>query len=169
MISNVLSVIGTTMLAMACFLSLQWAGNTISKKPRLPKSDAVFQAPASTQQTSNYVRRKRPDIFYDAVVDRPIFSPTRRPLPLNEGVDIATLEPTTPPPEKEQNAPPPPLRLLGVMGTDNIRQALIQIDTNEADWMVEGTNLTGWTISEIGPNWLDLKSKNETVRIEMYQ
>ena len=73
------------------------------------------------------------------VVDRPLFSESRRPPPAEA--------------PKEAAAKPPNLTLLGVFLADDRRQALIERgQPPRVEWISERQNLDGWRVEAIGPD-----------------
>jgi general secretion pathway protein N len=87
---------------------------------------------------------------YAAIVERPLFAPTRRPAP---GAPVATAGPST---EGRY-------RLIGIVGTAAKRHAFIADGTRRAD-LSEGDAFDGWTVKEIGADRVVLASPaGETV------
>lgn len=169
MISRLLPLIGTGALLAGLALSVYWANRVFRTQPPPPQIELTEAVTASTKEERINARPSRPEVFYEVLTQRPLFTPDRRPLlvvaePESKPVPPAVVH--TPQPEK---TPLPPLRLLGVMGSDTAHRALVQMESGETLWWTEGTQMFGWTVSQIGPNWLDLSSENEITRIEMYQ
>jgi hypothetical protein len=74
---------------------------------------------------------------YAAVVERPLFSPTRRPAVI-----------------AAEDAPAAPVRrdelvLRGVMLAPHKRVALIEVEGEEPRWLAEGEGLDGWTLEAV--------------------
>jgi hypothetical protein len=87
---------------------------------------------------------------YAAIVERPLFAPTRRPAP---GAPAAAAGPSV---EGRY-------RLIGIVGTSAKRHAFIADGTRRAD-ISEGDTFDGWTVKEIGADRVVLVSPaGETV------
>ena len=114
--------------------------------------------------------RERSDAYYQAVLDRPVFEISRRPIapkpeepksaPIKE---IATIEPPAPAPEL------PDVRLLGVMSSGTQSRALISVDGGDPLWLSEGENLGGWTVNRTGEDWLELTAQDKTLRLDLFE
>ena len=89
---------------------------------------------------------------YAAVVERPLFSPTRRP-PV-----VAAPDEAAPPARRDE------LTLRGVMLAPHKRVALIEIEgaDEEARWLAEGETLQGWTIAAVRERHVVLSEHGET-------
>lgn len=169
MISRLLSLIGTGLLLAGAGLAALWALDVTAKQPGLPSFEMAPPQATRAAPSRAASRPLRPEVYYDAVTQRPLFAPDRRPLVLDDTSEAAPEEPVVAAKSEPVVVPPPALLLLGVMGTADENRALVQNADGEALWLTQGTELGGWTIDRIGPNWLDLSRASETIRIEMYQ
>ena len=76
-------VFGTCILCGAAVTTGQLALQTSFEAPALLSADKHAEGEASTasaETSPELQRRDRPDIYYQAITDRPLFSPTRRPI-----------------------------------------------------------------------------------------
>lgn len=123
----------------------------------LPKNDAS-NAIAPT------LRGMRPNAYYDAVTDRPLFAPQRRPF---EPAVVVDTEPQAPEPVAVEE-PQPIFRLKGVMNIDGGYRALVESSAGVTEWIEEKNELSGWVIEEIGPDWVEIKKNESSIRLDMY-
>jgi hypothetical protein len=104
-------------------------------------------------------------IGYAAILERPIFSRTRRPY----------VPPTTLPPAEQAQPTPdvilsePQFILQGIFIRGHLRLALIQTAENSlAVWIREGEEISGWVLAEIEPNELILQAGGQKRTVELY-
>ena len=173
MIAKLLTLTGTLTLAGAVAAAGYWAVGVYGQQPALPDLSVPDREASNSDDTTPKptARRMRPDVFYTAMLERPLFAPSRRPLedaPEPEPVVEQEEEVRAPAPEPER-ARAPDVGLLGVMGNDDANSALVALDEAEPVWVKPGTPIAGWTVAAIGPDWLELTLDSETIRIEMYQ
>jgi len=115
----------------------------------------------------------RPAVFYDAITDRPLFSPERRPRTAEPMVEpeapVVTEEPEVPEMAAAPSLEPPNLRLMGVMTIDGTAAALVQLSDAPAEWVKVGQSLGGWDLKDIGPDWITLTHEETETRVDMYR
>ncbi len=171
MISGILSAAGTLTLAGTVAATGYWAVDVYGQQPAIPDLTVPASAGSVTALGSNQpsTRRQRPEVFYAALLERPLFAPSRRPVVAEPEVDVIIQEEAPRAEPEPEKVPIPDLGLLGVMGTDNTNRALVANAGGEPVWITAGTTIAGWTVAAIGPDWLELNLDNETIRIEMYQ
>jgi len=171
MISNLLSFMGTLILSSALVAAGYWAVDVYGQQPALPDlatpDRSVGNQAGSSAQPA--MRRQRPDVFYAALLERPLFAPGRRPVIAAPEIQVVVQEDAPAPPPEQEKPPVPELALLGVMGSDNNNRALVSNAAGDPVWINPGTTIAGWRVVTIGPDWLELKLDTETIRIEMYQ
>lgn len=101
---------------------------------------------------------------------RPLFSPSRRPLPVGEPAP-------NPEPAEIEAVPPEPvavarLKLLGTEKTSAGASALIlDEDTGASDWVAAGSGIGGWRVSEIGADTVLLTSDGDprsSLKLSLY-
>lgn len=171
MMTKILAFIGTLVLAWATLASGYWAIDVSSKQPLIPELGLHREtsAPAPDKPASAPSRRARAEVFYSATIERPLFSPTRRPRVPESEVRVIDEKPEVVPVIEKTAPPHPEVDLLGVMGGAVQSRALVANAGGDPVWLTEGTQISGWTVSRIGPDWLELADGPETMRIEMYQ
>ena len=83
---------------------------------------------------------------YDEIVERPLFSPSRRPPPVHK--NVATEKPSAPVITVSKN-----LVLLGIVLTADKREAIFQ-DKKTGSIMrtIEGGTVAGWVLKELHPD-----------------
>ncbi|MEQ6204725.1 hypothetical protein ABMC88_16910 [Sulfitobacter sp. HNIBRBA2951] len=148
-----------------------WAVDVYHQQPPLPDLSRPDSATTATDLKGNdpSPRRKRPDVFYAALLERPLFAPGRRPVVAEPEIEVVAQQEVREPTPEPTKAPAPDLGLLGVMGTDNTNSALVANAGGDPIWITTGTTIAGWTVTNIGTDWLELNLDDETIRIEMYQ
>ncbi len=97
-----------------------------------------------------------PDLAqYADILQRPLFSPQRRPF--------VAPEPTP------QPVAPPRVRLSAVSISNSVRVAVIQeLDTNRTQYVREGDELGQWVVEKVDPNRVILRSNNQTITIPLF-
>ena len=169
-------VFGTCILCGAAVTTGQLALQTSFEAPALLSADKHAEGEASTasaETSPELQRRDRPDIYYQAITDRPLFSPTRRPIelapltsvPQEPEEDIVVVEEPAP----EQVIPEPDAILLGVMTNGALGSALVSLDGAQAVWRSEGDDLNGWTLRSIEADAIELNEADRSLRIELYR
>ena len=108
----------------------------------------------------------RPAIYYEAITDRPLFAPDRRPF---TPVIIAPAPPSSEPEPEPIPELPPELVLMGTMGTAQNPIALIEHDGASAEWAAVGTDFEGWALTDIGPDWIVISDGTTDLRLDMFQ
>ena len=133
--------------------------HTLATSPVLDRSQS---APRSEE--IGFTQEVTQPIRYVALLERPLFSRTRRPY----------VPPQLPPAEEPPAAPEvilsePQLTIQGIFIRGEIRQALILSAENpSAVWISEGENISGWMLAEIKPNELILLAGTRRRTIELY-
>lgn len=171
MISQLLATAGTVTLAGAVAASGYWASRVYADQPALPDLSAATledtdQAAANRRAET---RAARPEVFYAALLERPLFAPGRRPVTPEPEIEVVVQEPAPAPAPVPEKPPAPDLKLLGVMGTGDTNRALVANGPGDPIWIDAGTTIAGWAVATIGTDWLELSLESETIRIEMYQ
>lgn len=118
-----------------------------------------------------------PSLTLSEVLERPLFSPTRRPpppepQPVPESVPVTRVvtfvqeepEPTAPASDWQD------LRLIGVLHADEQRRALVTTPEDpEGTWLAEGEEVFGWRIDAIAANKIEVifGEKRHTLSLEV--
>lgn len=160
-----LPAVGTALLAVTAVASLALA------LPALRKQDAAQRADLTAQQNmpsaageALVLPRPRPEIYYKAITDRPLFAPARRPL-VGEVTEAVTpaAEPVQPTARK------PDVMLMGAMGNDKDMMALLKINDEDGQWFSVGENIDGWEVKKVTPTWVELTDGDTQFRVEMFE
>jgi len=170
MISKLLAYAGSGLLLTAAVATVLWAMQVARAQPQLPPPPppvaAMAEQPGQPEQTG---RRPRPAVYYEAIIQRPVFSPSRRPVaPMPAALEP---EPETPAPAVSEPEPVavPQLRLLGIIGNGSERSALISNQGGDPAWIGQGGSIAGWQIGSVGPDWIEITLDSQKIRIEMYE
>ena len=103
-------------------------------------------------------------------IERPLFSPTRRP-PSNAIPDQVFDKPhgTEGPASPETAISADGFRLTGVMIANNVRRAYVHTPANpDGIWIAQEGILEGWTINRITPNSILLRNTEREAVIPLY-
>ncbi len=135
----------TLLLLLVMDYSVQWRATRIAAVQKL----AVQKPPPEAPVTLPMLADPRPAESYAELVERPLFSESRRPYQ------------PPPPPEEEPAAPPPPaappsplrVALTSIVITPEQRIALAR-DLGNASMvrLEQGSTLNGWTVEQILPD-----------------
>ena len=168
MIDLLLRLLGTGVLlglcAAASFAAWQ-TDTTIQPKPVAVDTQQESEPAVAGRERETYERN---DVYYQAILDRPVFEISRRPV--EPDTELPEAEPEIPVMEVEDPAPElPNVSLLGVMSTGSRTRALISVEGNEPLWLSEGDKIGGWTITSAGEDWLELVAEDNKVRLELFK
>ncbi|SMR83565.1 hypothetical protein SAMN04488030_0042 [Aliiroseovarius halocynthiae] len=112
---------------------------------------------------------KRAAVYFEAISERPIFAPTRRPA-VETVEEIAVIEPeVVPEPVEIKPSLPPNIKLHGISGDRENLSALLSIEGGSPDWAPVGTLFGNWKLTDVGADWVLLKSGDAFHRVELYQ
>lgn len=120
-----------------------------------------------SERSAKQLPSPRPDVFYEAITTRPLFSPTRRPVQAVPDT-VAAPKPIVAAPTPTLSEQPK-IALGGVLGSTNERQALILFDDRQAQWLRVGDDVDGWEIINISDKAVILSADARTFRLEMFQ
>lgn len=170
MIARLLPLIGTGILAATVtLLGVKMAH--LSKIKHVYSEATLTQAtPTSPAQTTQVTQR--PDAYYAAITERPVFSPLRRPYvpkvvtsaPISKPVLVVSK-----PVVQAAEAPPPEVTFQGVITRDERTAALIGLNGEAPTWVVQGDAIAGWTLSNIGNDWIEISRAARSIRVDMYK
>ena len=143
-------------------------GMPVVAAPDVPAGEA---APDATEAP---VRPARPEAFYAAVVERPLFAETRRPAVTGQAVEVppAPVEvapDAEPAPDAEAPPEPPALVLKGVLLRAEARAALLGEPGATGDWIAEGSRVGDWMLQRIAADHVELTNSGVTYRIDLYK
>lgn len=162
---------GTALLCALALLLGQQAVNVIRHEQTspLPQATPAAALPTSARASAQTAAVRRPDVFYSAIVDRPLFAPTRRPVVEDDVEDVAVEAVVEEVAQDIQTPPPDDAVLAGVMGNSDNKSAFIVLDGADGVWMKLGETVAGWTITEIQANWVELSADDAKIRLELFQ
>lgn len=171
MIGRLLPLIGTGSLMVTVALLGQKAAETYQGQRAFVAETTMPTNKAPTNTLAPTQVAQRPVVYYAAITDRPLFEPTRRPFMREEAVPEFTAEPVdeAPAPAAPTELPPPELTLQGVMTMDNNTVALIGINGDIPAWVSKGDTVSGWSLSKIGSDWVEISREARRIRVEMYK
>lgn len=169
--SSIFPLIGTTALAVIATLLGQFVMNMT---PATPVPESPEKPDPAVQTVEQQSRRQslpavRPEIFYAAITERPLFAPTRRPVDRSSEPApevIGTPEPVAIVPSIQ---PPTDLQLSGILGDGLNRSAFVARVDESGEWLRLGAEIDGWTITEIGPEWIILTAGEDIFRLELFE
>ena len=107
----------------------------------------------------------RPDVFYEAITERPLFAPARRPTA--DASRVSAPVPAVVP--KQEPTIPVGWRLTGILGGDGNRSALIAAGGGEADWFREDDQIEGWTVRLITDSRVTLSAGDAGFDLELFE
>lgn len=162
--------LGSLALAVTCALSGYRLVTTISEVQaaelgKLEPQRVPENTP--TASTTFQQRASRPDVYFEATLQRPIFFQDRRPRQpeIEREQPVDTISVAVNQPEQEM----PDLELRGVAGSSGSYKALISLKAGNPDWVRAGDVIENWKIEHIGATWIDIRNASQEIRIEMYQ
>lgn len=140
------------------------------KPPRAVPNQQSAQRPPQRQtqdMAAQAATTDGPKDGYSEIAARPLFHPTRRPMP-----PVAVAQPAaalTPPVIAQPAAAPNPLRvysLVGVAASGKTRVALIK-KANDTVSITEGASLEGWIAAEISSSGVRFRSGDSEFLLEL--
>ena len=171
MIARLLPLVGTaSLLAVLMLLGMQ-ASKVYQTKLTHPEPAAPIDMP--TEKSAPNLTAARPAVYYNAITQRPLFEPSRRPYV--QKIEPPEPEPTpesvvkTPEPAPEKETPPPGVLLQGVIADKERNAALISVNGQEPSWVTQGQDIQGWTLNAIGNDWIEISRQARIIRVDMYK
>lgn len=115
----------------------------------------------------------RPDAFYDAIVERPLFAENRRPGSASAPAEMAAVPAEIAPTveaDPKSNAPPEPpaLILKGVMLQAEERSALLVKPGGTEEWIREGELIGAWKLDRITADHVQITNSGVTLKLDLY-
>ncbi|MEM1159380.1 MAG: hypothetical protein AAGJ28_00465 [Pseudomonadota bacterium] len=127
-------------------------------------------AAGQSQSTRMPLRRTRPDRFYAAITDRPLFNETRRPSAVGAAAEAPIAAPAPASEPAEATAPTPPeVALKGLMLGGATDSALIAWPDGRTEWRRLGEKIDGWVLQEIDPGFVTIINAGVTHRVDLYR
>ncbi|MEL6476087.1 MAG: hypothetical protein AAFR17_02065 [Pseudomonadota bacterium] len=93
---------------------------------------------------------------FDEIAARPLFTEGRRPPAPPEAKTVVAAEIRL-----------PAMTLTGVMEIGGTPRALVKLGTSPADWMAEGSEISGWTLAEIDAGKIVLRHGDRQVEARL--
>lgn len=155
---------------------LWFSGDPLPPEGGPVRRDAAAAVPASESVAAraDAMLPSRPPLdSYTAIVERPLFSPLRRPasLPLTDAEPVREPEALADPVEEEppigEPLPEPSLRLVGTL-VDAQGRALAIVEeagANARTTLALGDSLDGWRLESVGNGSIEIRSGDRLVRI----
>ena len=168
---QVLPILGTATLVGAAAMT-GWLAMG-QRTPEIPIIGADARATpqgADTRQIQ-LVPNARDDAYYTAIVERPLFEETRRPVQDTAAPvqDEAAPEPEADPPAPPAERPVPDVRLLGVLSGGARTASLLSVAGDDPQWRSVGDDIDGWNLSEIAASHVLFTDQERAYRVELYQ
>ncbi len=107
---------------------------------------------------------------FAAIVERPLFSPTRRMPPIEEPPpEVVEAPPEEPPPPPPSGPEEPDLRFFGTVTQGGLAKALVTFPaTNSVARLAPGDRVGEWEVREVARNQLVLAAGEEERRFEIF-
>ncbi|WP_208353083.1 hypothetical protein [Pseudaestuariivita rosea] len=164
-----LPYIGTIFLAIMA-IGLSWRAVQVisADAPTLQPNNIDISAEA-TEQNPLSLPSSRPDVYYTAILERPLFEPGRRPFVETSETPATPQQVAAPDPSPEELDEAPNIILLGVMQLSEDPSALLSINNAAPEWHRTGQTLAGWQLTEIENTWIELTRETRRLRVDMYR
>lgn len=170
MIARLLPLIGTGILiAITALLGIK-AAEVSKRRPANSVATLTQDAPAPQTQTAHIAQR--PDAYYAAITERPVFAPLRRPYVPKVAASEPAPKPAVEVPKpvaQAIEARPPEVTFQGIITRDERKAALIGLDGEAPAWVAQGDSIAGWTLSNIGNDWIEISRDARSIRVDMYK
>lgn len=125
---------------------------------------SVHAEPDSTE----FQRASRPASFYQAILERPLFSPSRRPESLEIPVETNAERNGVDEPV-EVDIRQPDFTLHGTIATGGSGSALIAIDQEPPTWLRQQSSISGWVLSKVTPKFIELENESGTITVFLFE
>ncbi|WP_284165975.1 hypothetical protein [Frigidibacter sp. SD6-1] len=165
--AQLMPFVGSALLLATTFAAaIAFAAQLKATKERQEPDVEQQVVPKASAAASPYQPTMRSDAYFNAIFERPLFSPTRRPdKPAANPQEIPETTEASPPEAPELG---PDFRLLGTATFGDARTALLAAADGMSTWVGDGQSMEGWTVKEIGNDWVLLGRDAERLRLEIY-
>jgi hypothetical protein len=156
-------VLAAAAVLLSALIGLELAGDPRPAIPRAaaPEGDLSGKTPGLGETQIAF----SPMASYVEMVERPLFSATRRPVEAEEDEAVAEFVPPEPPPLR-----PNELVIVGVVMRPEGTVALIQdTRTDEVVNAAEGARVGGWEVAEIQADRVILRSRGQEATLQLYR
>lgn len=160
---TVAAVAGTLVFQLVNFDTNATRGQHVEEAEAVERERSV----AESQSPRRYLAAA----FDPAMLERPLFSRSRRPVePQTEPVSKPDSKPEQPVADAEPKllAEPPRIALKGTMHDGEMRTALIEVAGQAPRWFGANAVIEGWRISEIGGVHIILMHGDRSYRVDMH-
>jgi len=167
--SQITGILGTLTLLAGAVATGIWAVSSYTG----PATDGpvavdnMAPATAPRQSLERVLPAPRPDVFYQAITDRPLFAPNRRPVAA--ATAIMTVEEVVPEEPVTAAQRPDGLVLGGVLDGTDRRSAFIVIEGADGAWFQKDDLIQGWAITDITPDAITLANGDDSFRLELFE
>lgn len=165
---TIVLVAALAIVASQVSLDVQSRGEVMTSEMRPQANPSV---PIAEQHTN--APRNIPDSFYLALSERPLFSETRRPLDVEEGIErqsaLTEPEPAVVDQGSAADPIPPDLRIKGLMVEATHQSALIEWPSGVSEWYSIKDKIDGWVIAEISINSVSLQYEEASKTYYIYK
>lgn len=164
--SRLLPVMGTIFLLLVTAISAQLVlDGTFQTTNMMPARDIQPDAEPETMPAGTSLREARPQSYYSAITERPLFEVTRRPIDLSEPEmvinDVARVEPI-------RMARLPEIQLMGVLLSGEQPSVFLSVEGDKAKWLRQGDTVQSWVLEQVASDYVEFKNNKEVVRIDLY-
>lgn len=162
-------------MAVATVTILLWPFTQLPEEipPSTQPSIATLTPPSmiTIDGTVSFESEAQPD------PDRPLFSPSRRPIPFNVPQPIDEPEIIETPPVQQEDPPivnvtpdPPLVQLVGAMRSELSWVALVRDPTSGSErWAKVGEEIDGWRLRRVDANQIELTHGDDTLVLRLYE
>lgn len=126
----------------------------------------VTKTIAATLESRPLAMATRSEIYFQAVLDRPVFAPTRRPT-VTDAIEDAPEE--VAPATQVVATTTPDMLLLGVLSGGESSKLLVSVSGGSPIWVTKGDEIDGWTLTDAGADWAEVSQNQMKFRLDLYQ
>lgn len=139
-------------LALAGGLSAITLGWAVSANPEMPASSLP---PRTGETLLPQMPLRNLASEFQAIVERPLFSQSRRPTPPK----IAAAEPKI---QAASVPPPPPFggTLIGIIISPDFKSAVVRLSSGKSVTVAEGGSIDGWELKRVEPDLAQFQHKD---------
>lgn len=152
-------------VAIALLLLLHFAIDTDSSNNGADKA-AVSKAKQIKETSVSVSSNTRPKVYYNAITDRPLFTPDRRPVSKEREPQVEVVEPEVGVDDKAEISTN--ITIYGILKTGDRGSALMSFDDGERQWIQLNKEISGWTLTQISSEWVKVKNNNDEIKIWLY-
>ncbi len=165
-----LALIGSSILASLTLIAghTSWKLAVAHPAPTPPQLLVVDRAEPSEGQKQPRLPIQRPEVFYNAILDRPLFNANRRPVIQQAKSEENTSRPVVPASSRPQELPAG-LSVNGVLSGGPSPTALVGTDSSGPVWISEGEEIEGWVLTKISAYEVKFSNGAREVNVELFK